>query len=95
MPRDEKKIGDVIQFVLNQRKLKGPYLTNRIEQIWTETMSPIVVDHTKKITVYNNVVRIYVDSAPLRTELLHGKEQIKAILNEKLSGGIVADVQIY
>ena len=95
MGQEEKKIGSIIYELLHQDKIRSKYAESRLPEIWSEMMSPLIVSYTKKIELSGTTVKIYVKSAPLRQELIMGKDQIKTFFNDKLPHVSIQNVLIF
>lgn len=59
---------------------------------WDVVTGPMVSRHTKRVSFKGGVVRIVIDSAPLRQELSYMKEDLITKLNEELGRPLVAKV---
>ena len=95
MAQDERKISDVINQMLQQGKLKNKYSESLLPEIWRDIMNPMIVSYTDKIELVGQTVKIYIRSAPLRQELIMGKDQIKDLFNQKLEHVTIKYVNIY
>jgi len=90
---NDKNIKEVMQDLLirNQRLASGFYSV-RIEDIWKEQMGPVISRYTKSVVLKGKVLRVSVDSAPLRKELSMGKEKILENINKALGSQMVEEV---
>jgi hypothetical protein len=93
---NDKPIGDVLGEFLNSNKRVGKgYHTVRIEEIWKNHMGPTIAGYTSKLYFKDGLLKIYLTSAPLKKELLMGKDKIINIINSEAGEDLVTYVEIY
>ena len=93
---NDKSIKEVLnEFISGNARVSKGYHTKHIEEVWKEKMGPIISGYTSKITYQEGTVKVYINSAPLKKELLMGKAKIIGIINEALGDEIVSSVEIY
>ncbi|MEM1324871.1 MAG: DciA family protein [Bacteroidota bacterium] len=94
-PSNELTLKEAMQaFVNSSKKLKKRLYQAKVEQYWQDTMSPAIIRYTKEIKVYRGKLYISITSAPLREELMYGKEKILALMNEHLGENYLSAVVI-
>lgn len=92
---NDKNIKDVMQDMLARNKrLSSGFHSVRIEEIWKEQMGPVISRYTKSVALKGNVLRVSVDSAPLRRELVLGKQKIMENINKALGTPMIEEVFI-
>lgn len=91
---NDESLGDAIGRMLKAYGLEDGYYAAAIATYWEELMGPAVARRTGEIKFEKGVLRIRVDSAPLRQELSYGKEQIAQRLNRKLERRLIREVEI-
>lgn len=62
--------------------------------MWAELMGPMISSYTRRIKLDGQVLLIFVDSAPLRSELTIMKETILKSVNQRLGEEYVKEVRI-
>lgn len=93
---NDKPISDVISDFLNiNKRVSKGYHTIQIEDIWKREMGPIIAGYTSRIYFKDGELKIYLTSAPLKRELLMGKEKIINIINTSLGEELVTNVEIF
>ena len=93
---NDKNIREVLsEFVSSNERFANGYLSSGIEDVWKKEMGPVIAGYTTKVKFYEGVLKVYVKSAPLKHELLHGKEKIISIINEALGKPMIREVEIY
>lgn len=87
-------IGDAINHILDKSKWKPRINELKIKQEWEQIVGKTIARYTKNVTLYNKSLTVYTDVAPLKQELLLGKEQLKQKINEYLKERAVEEVHI-
>lgn len=92
---NDKVIKDVLQdFLSRNNKVASGYHSIRIADLWKEVMGPVIGNYTKQIELKNGILKVVVTSAPLRRELVFGKQKIKDNLNQSLGQDLIEDVVV-
>ena len=63
-----------------------------MRQEWETIVGKTISKYTRNINLYNKKLTIYTDVAPLKQELLLGKEQLMARLNEYFEERVVEEI---
>lgn len=93
---NDKSIKEVLgEFIQANKRVSKGYHTAQIEEIWKEQMGPIISGYTQKIYFNDGILRVYLTSAPLKKELLMGKNKIIQIINEAVKEELITQVEIY
>lgn len=93
---NDKSIREVLnEFITGNSKVSKGYHTKHIEDVWKEQMGPVISGYTSKILYKEGTMKVYLTSAPLKRELLLGKDKIISIINEALGQDLVISVEIY
>jgi predicted nucleic acid-binding Zn ribbon protein len=93
---NDKSIKEVLgDFIASNNKVAKGFYTAQIEEIWKTEMGPVIARYTSKVYFKDGVLKIYVTSAPLKRDLLMGKDKIIGIINDTLKKEIVTIVEIY
>ncbi|MBC7884136.1 MAG: DUF721 domain-containing protein [Saprospiraceae bacterium] len=93
---NDKSIKDVLSdFITSNPRVSKGYHTAQLEEIWKEQMGPIIAGYTQKIYFKEGVLKVYLTSAPLKKELLMGKDKIMSIINEVVNETLITQVEIY
>lgn len=90
---NEETLGHAIQRLLKAYGLEEGYYAAAVATYWEELMGPAVARRTGEIKLDKGVLRIRIESAPLRQELSYGKDKIIQRLNGKLERRIIKEVQ--
>jgi len=87
-------LGEAIDYMLRRNGLTEGVNQVKIASIWDNQMGPMIARSTTELRLYNGVLTIAVNSAPLVHELSMGKEMIRRNLNEALGEEVVVDVRV-
>ena len=91
---NEQSLGEVIKEILKKQHLQNKLTETRIKDAWELVMGNAIAMRTKQILVHEGKITIRIDSAPLKQELLFGKEKIIKLMNESLGGDFINEVII-
>lgn len=91
---NNRSLKDWLQVFVQSPQIRGKLYQTRIEKMWKELMGPLISSYTRRIKLDEQVLYIYVDSAPLKSELNIMKENIRSLVNEKLGEEFIKEVKI-
>ncbi|HNR19942.1 MAG TPA: DUF721 domain-containing protein [Bacteroidia bacterium] len=91
---NEESLKQVIEQLLDTYKLRDKLNHVKLLRSWETMMGEAIAKRTEKIFLKDDVLTIYLSSAPLKEELNYGKEKIKKLLNKELEGEFIKDVVI-
>lgn len=95
-PRDNNRpLREWLQVFAASPQLRARLYQARVEQMWAETMGPLVRQYTRQIRLDGQALVIRVESAPLKAELLLMRDTIRTRVNERLGEEFVTEVRIY
>jgi hypothetical protein len=93
---NDRKINDVLTaFIASNDRISNGYHASMIDKIWKDEMGPVISGYTTRISFGEGILNVYVSSAPLRKELMMGKEKIIQNLNEAIGTTVIREVRIY
>ena len=75
-------------------QIRSRLYQTRVEKMWLELMGPVVNSYTRRIKLDGQVLLIFVDSSPLKSELTIMKETILESVNQRLGEEYVKEVKI-
>ena len=87
-------IGEALNHLLEKSHWKPKVVELRMRDEWETIVGKTIAKYTRSITLNNKTLVIYSDVAALKQELLVGKEQLKARLNEYFQEKVVDDIVI-
>ena len=87
-------IGEALQLLLEKSKWQPKVSELRLRQEWEAIVGRTIARYTRDISLNDSVLTIYTDVAPLKQELLLGKEQLKATINQYLQMQAVSEIVI-
>jgi predicted nucleic acid-binding Zn ribbon protein len=95
MQKNDKKIGELVEMFVQSGRIKPKLFEKKIENAWMELMGRSINRYTRSITLREQILRVKIDSAPLRQELHYARDKIKEKLNEFLREEYIQEVKIY
>ncbi|MEL6719792.1 MAG: DciA family protein [Bacteroidota bacterium] len=95
MPSNDLPLKDVLKAYINEsKKFKTRLYQAKVNDYWQKTMSPSILRYTTEVKIYREKLYLKITSAPLRQELMLGREKIKDMMNEMLDEEYIKDVVI-
>lgn len=67
---------DGLEKMLSRYQLKKPMLQEDALAIWKDTCGPLIAKYTTNVYIKEDTLHVYLQSAPLRKELLLRKEDL-------------------
>jgi predicted nucleic acid-binding Zn ribbon protein len=87
-------IGEALNLLLERSQWKPKVIALRMSEEWEEITGKTIAKYTKSVTMHSKVLTIYTDVAPLKQELLMGKEQLIIRINEYFKERVVEDIVV-
>jgi predicted nucleic acid-binding Zn ribbon protein len=93
MRRNEaESVGMLIRKFLRQEGLETPLNEKRLIDSWAEVMGPAIASLSKPQFIKNQVLYVEVTSAPLRQQLMMGRQQLVIKLNQHVGAQIITNI---
>lgn len=92
---DPQTIRQIIDMVLDSSAGKSEMLGHRASYMWPQIVGQGVNRHTTRRYVARGVLHVYIDSAPLKTELEFQKTQIIQAINSALGQEVLKSIAIH
>ena len=86
------QVKEAIEALLDAYKLKGKYYSSQVVEFWPKLMGAPIASRTKKIYTRDKKLYVYLDSAPLRQELLLSKSKIIQLFEEHVGQGVIEEL---
>jgi predicted nucleic acid-binding Zn ribbon protein len=87
-------VGDALKLLLEKSHWKPKVVQLRMTQEWEAIVGKTISKYTRSINMFDKKLTIYTDVAPLKQELLLGKEQLIARINEYFEDKVVEEIII-
>jgi len=87
-------IGEAISLLLEKSGWKPKIHELRMRQEWEAIVGKTIARYTRDLHLHNQVLTIRTDMPALKQELLFGKEQLIARLNEYFGEKVVRDIVV-
>jgi len=95
MSEDGKKIKNVIDTIFNKRsRLSTGFNEYSIESVWRQTFGDVISSYTTRVTYKNEILTVYINSAPLKEELVMHKTSVLDKLNANLKYKKVKEIYV-
>jgi len=95
-----KKYGDehikkvISNYLSGSKRLSDKYVLDKIKIFWRKEMGDLVNSYTKELRYSKGVLHIYLNSAPLKNELMIGKDKMLVLLNDHLEAEVIKKIYI-
>jgi predicted nucleic acid-binding Zn ribbon protein len=87
-------VGEALNLLLEKSHWKPKMHELRMRDEWEAIVGKTISRYTRSLSLYNKTLTIYTDVAPLKQELLLGKEQLIVRLNEYFEDRVVEEIII-
>ena len=87
-------VGEALNHLLEKSHWKPKINELRMRDEWETIVGKTIGKYTRNINLYNKVLTIYTDVAPLKQELQLGKEQLIQRINEYFEERVVEDIMV-
>lgn len=89
---NDQALNEVLHKMMRQGPLKKGFYDSQVKKIWEEKIGKLLINQTVKIFFNSGTIYLTLNSAPLRNELLMGKEKLINSFNEELGDDIVKNI---
>jgi predicted nucleic acid-binding Zn ribbon protein len=93
--KNEESLGQVLRSWLKDDRFRRKVMEAKIIQGWPVICGAMIAADTTQLRMEGRVLTIMVRSAPLKQELLMGKDLLLKHIEEYLGENYVQDVKIY
>ena len=87
-------VGEALNHLLEKSLWKPKINELRMRDEWETIVGKTISRYTRNINLFNKVLTIYSDVAPLKQELHLGKEQLIQRINEYFGERVVEDILV-
>jgi predicted nucleic acid-binding Zn ribbon protein len=87
-------IGDAINLLMQKSGWKPKVNELRLREEWETIVGKTISKYTRNLYLNGEKLTVYTDVAPLKQELLLGKEQLIARINEHFKEKMVSEIVI-
>ena len=91
---DSEPLKNIINSLFKDYKLDSKFLETKIPTIWKEVVGNYINERTTKLFAKENTLFVYLSSAPLKQEMMHNRDKIISLLNERLGSEVVTEIII-
>lgn len=87
-------IGEALNLLLEQSRWKPKVMELRVKEEWEAIVGKTISKYTRNLSLLGQRLIIYTDVAPLKQELLLGREQLVVRINEYFNEKVVTEIII-
>jgi predicted nucleic acid-binding Zn ribbon protein len=87
-------IGEALNLLLEKSRWKPKVIELRMNQEWEAIVGKTIAKYTRSINLTGKKLTIYTDVAALKQELLLGRDQLVAHINEYFGERVVEEIII-
>lgn len=87
-------IGEAINLLLQKSNWKPKVVEIRLREEWEQIVGKTIAKYTRNIYLKDKLLIIYTDVAPLKQELLVGKDALIKNINDYFGEQVIEDVSI-
>jgi predicted nucleic acid-binding Zn ribbon protein len=87
-------VGEALNLLLERSHWKPKVIELRMREEWEAIVGKTISKYTRNINLFNKKLTIYTDVAPLKQELLLGKEQLVTRINEYFGDRVIDEIII-
>lgn len=92
--REALPIGDLVRHYLRQESLESPLNEVRLINAWSEVLGSTIASYTRELYIKNQTLYVHLTSAPLRQELMMGRELLIRSLNRQVGAQVITNIVI-
>jgi len=86
-------IKDAINDMLHDYHLESKFQATVVKSSWEEIMGKTIASRTHKISLYKKILKVEIDSAPLKNELNMSKTKVMTLLEKKFGKGVIEEIK--
>jgi predicted nucleic acid-binding Zn ribbon protein len=87
-------IGEALNLLLEKSRWKPKVNELRMRSEWETIVGKTISKYTRNLYLSNKILTIYTDVAPLKQELMVGKDQLIVRINEYFEETVVSEINI-
>lgn len=88
-------IGEALADMIREYKLAPKLQEASVIHIWEELTGKVIAARTRKITIKDGVMHIYLTSPVVRNELMMLRESLRSQVNKKAGKEVVREIVIH
>ena len=93
--KNDVTIGQALDMMVDNLKLRSKLNESRIREGWVEVMGKPIAKYTSSVSLREGKLYIKIDSAALKQELNYSRGKIMDLFNKELGPNVVKDVVIF
>ena len=89
---NDQPIHEVLSKLMKSPSYKNGFYDTKIKQIWENKLGKLLLNKTEKIHFSKGTIYLKLNSAPLRQQLMMGKDKLIKNFNNELGDSIVNNI---
>lgn len=94
-PTNESPLGEVIKEMFRRYDLEDGVLAAQAEEAWYAIVPSVIKNRTSAVKFSDGVIRISIDSAVVRNEILLSKADWITRLNQQIGRELISDILLF
>lgn len=87
-----EQIGALLRKYMREEGLETPLNEQRLINAWKEVLGPTIASYTDNLYIRNQILYVHLTSAPLRQELMMGRELLVKNLNRHVGTTVIINI---
>ncbi|MDZ4745527.1 MAG: DUF721 domain-containing protein [bacterium] len=87
-----RSLGDLLKDVVQKYRLQDELHKSRMPRYWAEVVGERVAQQTEVRSFENGILRIHVQQAPWRSELMLRREELRSQLNARIGSEMIREI---
>lgn len=91
---NEQSLKQALEGLVQDYGLGAKLDEQELRALWPEAVGEMINRHTKTLTLRKGTLTVTVDNAPLRQELTYRRNELKALMNERIQREVVMELKV-
>ena len=87
-----EQIGMLLRKFMREEGLETPLNEQRLINAWKDVLGPTIASYTGDLYIRNQILYVHLTSAPLRQELMMGRELLVKNLNKHVGATVIVNI---
>ncbi|MCQ2287146.1 MAG: DUF721 domain-containing protein [Bacteroidales bacterium] len=88
-------IKDLVSSFVDDNKKRNVFNERKVVELWKAEMGDFITSATQKIDISNGILKVKINNAALKFELLNRRSELIKVLNDKIGSEVVGELIIY
>lgn len=87
-----EQIGLLLRRFMREEGLETPLNEQRLINAWKDVLGPTIASYTGNLYIKNQILYVHLTSAPLRQELMMGRDLLVKNLNKHVGATVITNI---